>query len=178
MSCDGPIESIISSLLSSTSATLHSHISSAMASWNKKTPTTTPSHPGQPNLSLLHGLWSNSFPTSATLLATMVLLEACLLRAAQDMAANRGKTSLDESSKDINASLKVLLSLMQGRVLSGGAGGGGRIDPLAIQSEDSQMCMRGVIWTPARISSAVASCTAMSSLLPVEHFSTTSCVSS
>ncbi len=73
------------------------------------------------------------------------------------MAANKGRLALDELSKEINASLKILLNLLQGRTHSGGVGGD-KMDPTclpAIQSEESQMYMDSSVAVKASASNII-----------------------
>ena len=158
MACEGPIEGIVSSLISSTSFTLHSHTSAAMASCSRKTPTTTPSHPSQPNLSVLYNLWSSGLPTLAVVLTTTVLLEFLLLKAVQDVTTSKGRTALDDLAKEVNASFKVILNLLQGRTVSGGIGDE-KVNPASlptIQSEESQMYMDSTVAVRASASNVIS----------------------
>lgn len=56
-------------------------------------------------------------PTHIILLTTLVVLENSLRKASQEATSNKEKWPLDDLAKDINASLKVLSNLLQGRSL-------------------------------------------------------------
>lgn len=111
MVCEGPIESILSSLLLSASSTLRSQLSTTVSSCTRSS--STPSS----SISLLHSLWDSNLPTQIILLATLIVLEDYFHKASQKAASNEEKWPLDDLAKDINASLKVLSNLLQGRSL-------------------------------------------------------------
>ena len=144
--CEGPIEGIVSNLLLSASSTLQSHLSTAVSSCTKRS--SPSSRPADPSLSTLHGLWSSSLPSHTILLTTLIVLEDSLLKASQDTTDKR---TLDDLSKDLNASLKALSTLLQGRSLE--EEGEGRNSNL--QSEESRSHVESSV--KASASSAVDS---------------------
>lgn len=103
----------MSHLISSSSSTLQSHLSSAMATCNKQSSPSGTGPPAHP-LSLLHSIWESSLPTQTVQLATIIMLESSLSKASQEMASGNSKWPLDDLAREIHSSLKVLSVLLQG----------------------------------------------------------------
>lgn len=152
MTCEGPIEGIVSNLLSSAASTLRSHLSTAIANCSRTS--STPSRPHEPSLSKLHILWCGTLPTHTVLLTTLVVLEDALRNASQETASSDGKCPLDYLAKEINASLKVLSSLLQGRALE--EEGENRDSNLSmVQSDGSQSFVGSSTVKPASVGSVL-----------------------
>lgn len=147
--CEGPIEGILSNLLSSASSTLRSHLSTAIANCSRSS--STPSRPNEPSLSALHSLWSGTLPTHTILLTTLVVLEDALRKASQETSSNK---ALDDLAKEINTALKVITNLLQGRNLE--EDGKNRDSKLSmVPSEGSQSFVGSSIAMKTSVASAL-----------------------
>ena len=112
--CEGPIDGIVSQLLTSTTSTLQSHLSHALTNYaTPKSPTASHHQDSLMSLSTLHSLWSSDLPTHTLILASNIILELALSKAVQEATAKGSKWPLDDLAREVHISLK---ALSQGKI--------------------------------------------------------------
>ena len=108
--CEGPVEGIISQLISSLSSTLHSQVLNTITSYVLSSPSPHHSQKQFPSLSSLPLIWKEALATQVIILVTQIALEISLNQALQ-----APKSLIDNLLKEISSLTSLAVSALRGK---------------------------------------------------------------